>query len=125
MRNDTNLISSSIKPVCTVVHPPPDLCSSGVPPPSPCRTRAAPCTLTPKPVCTLPVQDQDSTLDEDDKDLKDLADMDIEKLIVVTQAKNRSGRFDVSLTKLIDDGLSMYEAELAEVRPSHVCMRRS
>ena len=76
-------------------------------------------------MCTLPVQDQDSTLDEDDKDLKDLADMDIEKLIVVTQAKNRSGRFDVSLTKLIDDGLSMYEAELAEVRPSHVCMRRS
>lgn len=46
---------------------------------------------------------------------KEMSDREIEKLIVVTQSKDRSGRLDASLAKLIDDGLAMYEQELAEV----------
>lgn len=44
----------------------------------------------------------------------EVSDFDLEKLIVVTQTKPRGSKLDPSMAKLINDGLAMYEAELAE-----------
>uniref|UniRef100_A0A7S0RZZ7 HTH La-type RNA-binding domain-containing protein n=1 Tax=Chlamydomonas leiostraca TaxID=1034604 RepID=A0A7S0RZZ7_9CHLO len=51
--------------------------------------------------------------DDDKKAHGEITDMDLEKLIVVTQSK-RTSKLDPGVAKLINDGLAMYEQELAE-----------
>mmetsp|Transcript_18869 Transcript_18869/g.40632 ORF Transcript_18869/g.40632 Transcript_18869/m.40632 type:complete len:962 (+) Transcript_18869:284-3169(+) len=59
-------------------------------------------------------EDQEGKEEEGKEGHKEMTDKDVEKLIVVTQTKERSGRLDPSMAKLINDGLAMYEQELAE-----------
>lgn len=52
---------------------------------------------------------------DDDQKNSEMSDTDLEKLIVVTQTRQRSHKLDPGVAKLINDGLAMYEQELAEM----------